>query len=133
MRLKFFLVTAIFVAAPAFAFAQQDGPNAVPWKPTIEDAEKLVETIGSDKDKLKVYCELGKLYEEIEKAEEENDTDVLDDLLERIAKLEAQVGPDYIRVMGGLGEVDPNSDEGQKFAAVFEPLHKQCGPVRVRT
>jgi hypothetical protein len=29
--------------------------------------------------------------------------------------------------MDDLGEVDPNSVEDQKFTAVFEPLHKQCG------
>jgi hypothetical protein len=133
MTLRLFVAVTIFVAAPIVAFAQQDGPNTQPWKPTIEDAQKLVATISGDKDKMKVYCELGRLHEEIEKAEEENDSKELDDLLGRIAGLEEQVGPDYIRVMDGLGEVDPNSAEGQKFAAVFEPLHRQCGGGRVRT
>ena len=128
--LKFFVAAAIVVALPIVASAQEDNSNAHPWKPSIEEAQKLVETISGDKDKLKVYCELN---EEIEKAEEDNDTKVLDGLLGRIAALEQQVGPDYIRVMDGLGEVDPNSDEGQKFAAIFEPLQKQCGAPRVRT
>lgn len=26
----------------------------------------------------------------------------------------------------GLGEVDPDSTEGQKFTAVFEQLHNKC-------
>jgi hypothetical protein len=53
MTLKFLVAAALFVAVPIVAFAQS--------KPTIEDAQKLVETIGGDKDKLKAYCEIGKL------------------------------------------------------------------------
>jgi hypothetical protein len=49
-----------------------------------------------------------------------------DALRVKIDSLEQQFGPDYRRVMDGLGEVDPRSAEGQKLTAVFEPLHKQC-------
>jgi hypothetical protein len=55
MALKFFVAAALFVTVPIVAFAQS--------KPTIEDARKLVETISSDKDKLKAYCEISKLHE----------------------------------------------------------------------
>jgi len=44
----------------------------------------------------------------------------------KVDSLEQQVGPDYRRVMDGLGEVDPNSAEGQKLREVFEPLQEQC-------
>jgi hypothetical protein len=44
----------------------------------------------------------------------------------KIGSLEQQFGPDYRRVMDGLGEVDPNSAEGQKLTALFEPLQEQC-------
>ena len=133
MTLKFFVAASILAAAPFAAFAQQDNSNAQPWMPTIEDAQKLVETISSDKDKLKAYCEIGKLHEQLERAEEENDTKDFEALVAQLDGLEQQMGPDYIRVMDGLGEVDPNSAEGQKFSAVFVPLRKQCGPGRVRT
>ena len=96
-------------------------------KPTIEDAQKLVETISGDKDKLKAYCELGKLNEQLDKAEEKGDAKEYEALAAKLDGLEQQMGPDYIRVVDGLGEVDPNSAEGQKFSAVFEPLRKQCG------
>jgi hypothetical protein len=66
------------------------------------------------------------LHEKIEKAEEKNDTKEMDALVAKLDSLEQQVGPDYIRVMDGLGDVDPSSAEGQKFTAVLEPLHKQC-------
>ena len=126
MRLKLFVSVAIFVTASNAAFAQKgDAENQAP-KPTIEDAQKLVDTIRGDKTKLKAYCELGKLHEQIEKAEEKNDTKEMDALVAKLDSLEQQVGPDYIRVMDGLGDVDPSSAEGQKFTAVLGPLHKQC-------
>ena len=126
MRLKLFVSVAIFVTASNAAFVQKgDAENQAP-KPTIEDAQKLVDTIRGDKTKLKAYCELGKLHEQIEKAEEKNDTKEMDALVAKLDSLEQQVGPDYIRVTDGLGDVDPSSAEGQKFTAVLEPLHKQC-------
>ena len=126
MRLKLFVAATVFVAAPIVALTQQD-TSIQSLKPTIEDAQKLVETISGDKDKLKAYCELGKLNEQLDKAEEKGDAKEYEALAAKLDGLEQQMGPDYIRVTDGLGEVDPNSAEGQKFSAVFEPLRKQCG------
>jgi len=133
MRLKFFVAATIFVAVPVVAFAQSDKPKAQPSKPTIADAQKPVETIIGDKDKLKVYCELGKLHEQLDDAEEKGDAKEFEALVAKLDDLEQQMRPDHIRVTDGLGEVDPNSAEGQKLNAVFEPLRKQCGAARVRT
>jgi hypothetical protein len=80
----------------------------------------------SDKAKLKVYCEISELQEEMERAEEKNDTKALEALGTKVDSLEQQIGPDYIRIIDGLGEVDPNSMEGQKFTAILDLLHKQC-------
>jgi hypothetical protein len=52
------------------------------------------------------------LHEKIEKAEEKNDTKEMDALVAKLDSLEQQVGPDYIRVTDGLGDVDPSSAEG---------------------
>ena len=122
MRLKLFVAITILVTASIAAFAQDDQTP----KPTIEEAQKLVQTISGDKAKLKAYCELGDLYEQLEKAQEKNDTKEFDALGPKIDSLEQQVGPDYRQIMDGLGEVDPNSAEGQKLNAVFEQLQEQC-------
>ena len=129
MTLKFVVAAALFVALPIVTLI----PQAQSSKPTIEDAQKLVEKISADKDKLKAYCEIGKLHEQLDDAEEKGDEKEFEVLVAKLDGLEQQMGPDYIRVTDGLGDVDPNSAEGQKFNAVFEPLRKQCGPGRVRT
>jgi hypothetical protein len=125
MRLKLFGALAILVTASIAAFATVDEPeNQAP--PTIEDVQKLVQTISGDEAKLKAYCELGALCEEVERAEERNDMKLRDALSVKIDSLEQQIGPDYNRVMDGFGEVDPSSAEGQKLSEVFEPLQEQC-------
>ena len=133
MTLKVLVAAALFVAVPVVAFAQSDKPNAQSSKPTIEDAQKLVETISSDKEKLKAYCEIAKLHQQLDDAEDKGDAKEFEALVAKLDNLEQQMGPDYIKVTDGLGDVDPSSAEGQKFSAVFEPLRKHCGPGRVRT
>jgi len=122
MSLKLLMLVAI---APIVLFAQRG--NAEPWKPTIADAQKLVDAISGDNDKLKTYCEVLKTHEQLDRAEEKGDAKEFDVGVAKLDNLEPQMGPDYLKMMDGLGDVDPNSAEGQKFTAVFEPLHKKCG------
>ncbi len=43
-----------------------------------------------------------------------------------IDALAEKIGPDYVKLMDGLDEVDPDSPEGKHFGAVFEAPAKQC-------
>jgi hypothetical protein len=126
MTLKLFVAVSIFVVAPFVALAQTDDATNEASKPTVEDLQKLVRTISSDEAKLKVYCEIGKLQAEIDKALENNDEKAFDAVVAKLDSFVPQMGPDYKKAMDGLAEVDPNSDEGQKFTGVLDPLHKQC-------
>jgi len=83
--------------------------------------------------RAKPYCEIGKLHEQLDSAEEKGDAKEFEALVAELDSLEQQMGSDYIRVTDGLGEVEPNSAEGQKFSAVFEPLRKQCREGRIKT
>jgi hypothetical protein len=125
MRLKLFVAVTIFVTASNATFAQNDDPANQAPKPTLADAQKVVQTISSDKTKLQAYCELGKLQDQMEKAEEGNDTKAVDALVAKADALGQQIGPEYLRIVEGLEEVDPNSAEGQKFAGVFNALHEK--------
>src|SRR5262249_21116227 len=70
MRLKLFTAVTIFAIAPIVALAQKDDPARQASKPALEDAQKVVQAIGNDKNKFKAYCDLVKLQEQMEKAEE---------------------------------------------------------------
>src|ERR1700761_3063411 len=111
---------------PAVAHAQQNSPPANMPKPTVADVQKLVQAISSDKARVKTYCDIGKLQEQMEQAEQKKDTKAVDALSAKADAMAKQLGPDYEKVMGGLDQVDPNSPEGRRYGALFQSLFKQC-------
>jgi hypothetical protein len=125
MKLELFVAATILITAYIASFAAEDEPNQPPM-PTIEEVQKVVKTISGDKKKLQAYCELGRLQQQMEEAEEKNDTKLIDDLFAKADSLEQQLGPDYATIVDGIGDLDPNSEEGKKFTALFAPLHKHC-------
>ena len=54
MTLKLILAVTLIAVAPTVAFAQKDDPVDQAPKPTVEEAQKLVQTISRDKTKLQV-------------------------------------------------------------------------------
>jgi hypothetical protein len=120
------MAAAIFVATPFIAFAETDEPRGQTPKPTIEEAQKLIQTISGDPAKLKAYCDLSKLEEQMDNAVREHDEKVLSSLVAKMDGLQDDLGPEFKRVSHGLEGVEPNSAEGKKFADVFEPLDDKC-------
>jgi hypothetical protein len=121
MRLKLLIAIGVIAAVPWAVFAQDDEQDVSVPKPTIEEAEKLAQTISGDTNKLQSYCDLSKLQDQMEKAEEAKDAKTIDEILVKADALEQKLGPDFQKVSNGLDQVDPKSAEGRKFAAVFQP------------
>jgi hypothetical protein len=92
----------------------------------MADVQKLVQTINSDKAKLRAYCEMGKVMEQIDRAGQGRDTNALKTLGAKANGLAQQLGPDYVRIMDGLNHVDPNSAEKKRLDTLFEPIVRQC-------
>ena len=126
MNLKLVAAASLFAAIPMVASAQQNPPAGNAPKPTMADVQKLVQTISGDKAKLKAYCDMGKLQDQMDQAEQKKDNKTVEALGTKADALAKQIGPDYEKVMGGLDEIDPNSAEGKRYTAMFEPLFKQC-------
>ena len=126
MNLKLLIAAALFVAAPYVAFAQKDEPTDQAPKPTLADAQKVVEMISNDKSKLQTYCEIGQLEDEMAKAEEGNNTKDVEALVAKAEALAQQMGPEYSKLVEGLELIDPKSPEGEKFAAVLSGLDDKC-------
>ena len=70
MNLK--LTVAILVIAAAPVCAQAQAPSAA--KVTKADAQNVIKIIRGDKAKTQIYCDIGKLGEEIAQAEQKKDT-----------------------------------------------------------
>jgi hypothetical protein len=126
MNLKLLIAVTLFTAAPSVAFGQNDEPTDQAPKPTLADAQKVVEMISNDKSKLQTYCEIGTLEDEMAKAEEGNNTKDVEALVAKAEALAQQMGPEYLKVVEGLELIDPKSPEGEKFAAVLSTLDDKC-------
>jgi hypothetical protein len=126
MKLKLVVAVSLFATIPMVAYAQQKGPAANAPKPTPADVQKLVQSIGGDKAKLKTYCDIGKLQEQMEQAEQKKDSKTVEALGTKADNLAKQLGPDYEKVMAGLDQIDPSSAEGKRYTALFQPLFNQC-------
>ena len=125
MKLK--LVAAISaLAIPALAHAQQGGPQPNRPKPTKTDVQNVVQIVTTDKVKTQAYCDLAKLYNQIEAAEQKEDSDTIQTLTKQADGLVANLGPEYLKVIEGLDQVDLTSSDGKEFMSILSGLDKLC-------
>jgi hypothetical protein len=110
------LVVAIIlsIVVPCIAFAQKQSPIDTAPKPSIAQVRKLVQMISTNKAKLKIYCDLNQLDEQLEEAEHQKDREILEALNAKADNLEQQISPEYTKVMDSLEIIDPNSSLGCK-------------------
>jgi hypothetical protein len=118
------LIVAVFVIAAVPVYAQAQKPSTA--KVTAADVQKVVTLISGDKAKTQTYCDMGKLNEQIEEANDKKDIKKTEELSQHIDALGKKLGPEYAALMDGLQEVDPESEDGKKIGLMFEPLDKLC-------
>ena len=121
MNFKFAVAAVAFAAMPVCAQAQGKPPKA-----TKADVQKVVTMITTDKAKSKTYCDMTKLGEQIEAADQKKDTKTVDALSKKMDDMSQKLGPEYVALMDGLADVDPNSKDGKDIGAMLEGLDKLC-------
>jgi hypothetical protein len=112
-------------AIPVLAHAQQ-GPQPNVPKPTKADAQNVVQIVMSDKVKTRAYCDLTKLYDQVDASAQKNDTKTLETLNKQADALLHKLGPEYSKLMGDLEQVDPKSSEATEFMTILSELDKRC-------
>jgi hypothetical protein len=120
MNRKVIVAILLVAAVPAFAQAQK------PWV-TKDDAQKVVTIISDDKAKIQTYCEIQTIGEQMERAYEKRNLKLVDVLLQKIEALEEMLGPEYVALMDGLQDIDPEKDKlGVEIMSMFGELDRQC-------
>ena len=114
------LILGILIISTAPLFAQAQQPNAA------ELAQKVVSIISGDKAKTQTYCQITDLGGQIGEANEEQDNKKAEALSRKVSELEKKLGPEYIALISGLKDVDPNSPEGAEISSILEPLDESC-------
>ena len=125
LHLKALVGVSIFAGTTIVAIAQEDPLDETP-KPTLADVQHLAEAISSDKFKLRAYCEMGALHDELQQAVQENNASAIAALIAKSDAFEQQLGSEYDKVLDGLDRIDLSSDEGLQIAEVFRSLQKKC-------
>src|SRR5215470_5655500 len=117
-------ILTIFVIAVASCARAQTLAAA---KMTKADAQRVFQIISGDKVKTRVYCEMGKLGEQMEQANEKGDSKKFDELFQRMYELGKKLGPEYAALIDGLEDIDPVSEVGQEISSTFDALDNLCG------
>ena len=122
MNLKFIVAVLVIAAVPLYAQAQQKGAPKV----TKADAQKVIAIISGDKAKSKLYCDISALGEQIDAAAQKKDEKKIDELSQKADDMGTKIGPEYVALMNGLQEMDPNSKEAGDIGTMLEALDKLC-------
>jgi hypothetical protein len=135
VKLKLIVAALVVAVVPMCAQAQAPNPpkpskpaKAAPAAPVskVAAAQRVVKTISGDKTKTETYCDIGKLGDQIEKAEQKNDMKKIDELNKKMDELATKLGPEYVALMGQLEDIDPSSKEGQDISLALGGLDKLC-------
>ena len=118
------LIIAVLVIAAAPVCAQAQKPSAA--KVTKADVQKIVQLISGDKAKTEIYCNIGKLNEQIAEADETKDAKKAAELVAQIEALGKKLGPEFVSLVDRLQDVDPESGDGKQIGSMLEPLDKLC-------
>ena len=117
------LIVAILIISRAPLYAQGEQPNIAKLK---ADAQKVVSIISGDKAKTQTYCQITDLGGQIGEANEEQDNKKAEALSQKVIELEKNLGPEYVALVNGLKDVDPNSPEGTEISSILETLDDSC-------
>ena len=122
MNLRLTVTILVFAAAPAYAQAQ----NPTPAKVTKTDAQNVLRIISGDKAKTRIYCQMAKLGNQMEQANEMGDAKKFDALFQRMYELGKKLGPEYAALIDGLQDIDPESEVGQEISSTLDALDNLC-------
>ena len=70
---------------------------------------------------------MAKLGDQMEQANETEDSKKFDRLFQRIYELGKKLGPEYAALIDGLQDIDPQSEVGQAISSTLDALDNLCG------
>ena len=130
MNLKLIIAIAAITVMPVVAQAQKGAPppakGAAAKGPSKAEVQKVVTMIKGDKTKLDTYCQISKLGEQAQAAAEKKDQKKMADLNKQADALGQKIGPDYVKLMAGMENVNPESKDGKELIAIFDSLDESC-------
>jgi hypothetical protein len=123
VSVKIFVAILVIAAVPTYVQAQSRSTPKV----TMGDAQKVATIIRSDKAKTQTYCEINKISDQMNQAYGKNDKKTVDELSQKIDRLEKILGSEYIALMDGLQKLGPeNKKRVAEIMSQFAALDRLC-------
>jgi len=116
-------IIAILIIGTLPLYAQGQQPNAARLK---ADAQNVVSIISGDEAKTETYCQVVDLGEQLGRADQEQDSKKSELLSQKIIELEKKLGPEFIALVDGLRDLEPNSRDSQEIGSILEGLDDSC-------
>jgi hypothetical protein len=92
----------------------------------VEYARKVVGTIGGDRARTRIYCQMLDLCEQLDQVDREKNSKKAMDLSQQIDLLQKKLGSDFVALVQALEKIDPNSPDGQELASIIDSLDEHC-------
>ena len=119
MKLNLIVAAFVIAAVPVCAQAQ-------PTPVTKADAQNVFKMIRGDKAKTQIFCDMGKLGDQMEEANATQDSKKVEELSLKADELAKQLGPEWAALMDGIQDVDPNSEVGKEIQSMIQETDKLC-------
>src|SRR5262249_16797376 len=105
--MRIFVAILLIAAVPTYAQAKDRGVA----KLSKGYAQKVATIIRSDKTKIQTYCEVNKVSDQMKEEEGKKERKRIEDVSQKIERLEKILGPEYIALMDGLQKLGPENEK----------------------
>ena len=114
---------ALIAAALATVFASP----VLAQDAKITEAVTVLSGIQKDDAKRKAYCEMQDLLAKAEEASTKQDDEKAKTLSQQAETKSKELGDEFQKLTEIDADIDPNSEDGQKYLDAWETLEKSCG------
>jgi hypothetical protein len=112
------VVTILAISATPL-YAQ---PSAVQSK---VDPQSVFKMISGDKLKIQTFCKIVDLGNQLDQADQLHDIKKVEEVSRKLDEWEGKL-PEYTALVGGLADVDPNSEDAQEIGSIILKLDEFC-------
>jgi hypothetical protein len=89
------------------------------------DPQNVFKMISRDKLKIQTLCKIVDLGNQLDQADQVHDIKKVEEVSRKLDQWERKL-PEYTEMVGGLGDVDPNSEDAQEIGSIILKLNEFC-------
>ena len=113
-------VVAILAVSAMPLYAQE--PSTVQLN---ADAQNLFKIISSDKLKIQIFCKIVDLGNQLDQADEVHDIKKVEEVSRKLDEWQGKL-PEFTALVGGLTDLNPNSEDAQGIGSIILKLDEFC-------